>query len=122
MLVKWILQGTGSGAETCDEETERASQHKMYVTKSIHQASSRAKGQTLRFNRSQSLDNDQVLAVTFKVHAFTCSRSLVEYLHRNGHSVNYSRLLFLENKTAKSVLDNIKVKASHTRYRALAWS
>ena len=28
-------------------------------------------------------------------------------LHRNGHCVNYSRLLVLEDKLAKSVMDNM---------------
>jgi len=36
-LVKWILQGTGSGTEICDDETERASLHMsqniMYETR-----------------------------------------------------------------------------------------
>jgi len=68
---------------------------------------SRAKGHTVRFNCSQSFENDQILAVAFKVHAYTRSKILIEYLHHNGHCVNYSRLLVLEDKLAKSVLDNM---------------
>jgi len=79
---------TGSDAEIIDEDTKRASmrlsENILYATKSVCQVSSRAKG----FNRSQSFENDHVLAVAFKVHAYTRSRSLVEYLHRNGHCVN----------------------------------
>ena len=113
-LLKWILQGTSSGAEIHDSEIEcaslRLSQNIMYKTKSVRRVSYREKGQTVRFNRSQSFENDQVLAVAFKVHAHTRSRSRIDYLNHNGLCVIYSRLLVLEEKLAKSVLENMANK------------
>jgi len=114
MLLKWILQGTGSGAEVRSEEVEQASvrlaQNIMYETKSNRQVSYQGKSNCRRFNRSRSFENEQVLAVAFKVHAYTRSRSLIQYLHRNGHCISYGRLMVLEAELAKSVMKNMSAE------------
>ena len=111
MLLKWIMQGTGSSAEVCNEEIERTSfrlaQNVMYSTKSNRQVSYQRKNYSHRFNHSRSFENEQVLAVALKVHASTRSRSLIQYLHRNGHCVSYGRLMVLEAELAKSVMKNM---------------
>jgi len=108
MLLKWILLGTGSGTEVCSEEIQRTtlrlSRNIMYEVKSSRQVSYQAKGNNRRFNHSGKFENEQVLAVALKVHAYTRSKTLVQYLHRNGHCVNYGRLLRIENELAKAVI------------------
>ena len=113
MLLKWILQGTGSGAEVHNEEIEQASvrlaQNIIYETKSNRQVSYQGKSKFRCFNRSRSFENEQVLAVAFKVHAYTRSRSLIQYLHRNGRCISYGCLMVLGAELAKSVMRNMTI-------------
>ena len=85
----------------------RLAQNIIYETKSNRQVSYQDKSKCRRFNRSRSFENEQVLAVAFKVHAYTRSRSLIQYLHRNGHCISYGRLMVLEAELAKSVMRNM---------------
>jgi hypothetical protein len=54
---------------------------------------------------SQSSENEQVIAVAVKVNTYTRSKSLIPYLHKNGHSVNYSRLLRIEARLENSIVE-----------------
>jgi hypothetical protein len=89
MLLKWILRGTGNGTEVRNEEVEQASlrlsQNIMYETKSNCQVSYQAKGASRRFNHSRYAENEQVLAVAFKVHS---------YIHRISITAVNSNYLF----------------------------
>jgi hypothetical protein len=111
MLMKWIIQGTCEGAQVRSNEIEKASmrlsKNTMYETKSDRQISYRAKDITRGFYHTQLSENEQVIAVAVKVHSYTRSKNLIEYLHRNGHCINYSRLLRIESALAKSVLDRM---------------
>ena len=112
MLMKWILQGTRNVSDQRSTEIERASvrlsQNVMYETKSDRQVSYKTKSDGKNFKHSRHSENEQVVAVAIKAHSFTRSKHLVKYLHRNGHCIDYSRLLRLENEIASSIMKDMK--------------
>ena len=57
-------------------------------------------------------ENPHVLAVGLKVHTYTRSKHLLNYLHANNVSVEYTRILRIETQLAEAVLRRMNLTQS----------
>lgn len=109
-LLRWILEGpsmslTDGRADHIDRASLNIAQTIMYEVKTQRQVSHVPKNvNKFRYNKC---DNEHVLAVGLKVHAYSRSKHLISYLHSLGLSVTYSRILRIETQLAQAVISRM---------------
>lgn len=112
-LLKWVMFGTAKKLHTKTREFEANSsvlnicQTIMYSTKSKRQVQYKPKDNERGFYQRDMSENSFVLGIGLSMHSQTRSKSVIDFLHACGVSVDYNRLLRVETMIANAVLKNI---------------
>jgi len=111
-LVRWIIEGPQTELTVGSKRTNvllitatNIFQFIMYEVKSSRQMKLNPKCAESGFRHlSSKHENSHVLAVGLKVHTYTRSKHLVNYLHANNVSVDYTSILRIETQLTEAVL------------------
>ena len=111
-LVRWIIEGPQTeltvGSKRANILLKTATnipQSIMYEVKSPRQMKlTQTCAESGFWHLASKHENPHVIAVGLKVHTYTRSKHLVNYLHANNVSVEYTHILRIETQLAEAVL------------------